>query len=238
MKVLSYMQQKPAVALVAGLGGFFTIVDLADAQPWAATDAPVQPWKALAASADGTRLVAAANARSYFGGPPAPIFVSTNAGAHWTQTIAPSNNWSSVASSADGSKLAGDAGGDIYISTNSGVTWTRSDTPAMSNYGVAISGDGSNIVAVGYGSIFTLRPPAPGPPLPPPPQMSIDPLGANFSLSWLVPSTRFVLQQSADLRSANWVDALASPTLDFTSLNHRVTLAPSSSGSFYRLKQQ
>src|SRR3990172_11362286 len=105
MKTPWYMRQKLPVVLVAGLGGFFTVVDVACAQPWATTGAPSHPWKALAASADGTKLVAAAARTGYFGEIPAPIYVSTNAGATWIQTSAPSNSWSSVASSADGTKF-------------------------------------------------------------------------------------------------------------------------------------
>jgi len=91
MKLSRQMRQKPAVALIAGLGGLFTVVDLACGQPWAATTAPTRSWKALAASADGTRLVAAGWAGGYCFPCYAPIYVSTNAGATWTQTGAPSN---------------------------------------------------------------------------------------------------------------------------------------------------
>jgi len=81
MKTPWYMQQKLPVVLVAGLGGFFTVVDLACAQPWATTTAPNLSWKALASSADGSKLVAAADTRTgYFIVPPAPIYV------HWHPT--------------------------------------------------------------------------------------------------------------------------------------------------------
>ena len=43
MKRPWYMRPRPAVVLVAGLGGLFTLVDLACAQPWAATTAPPLP---------------------------------------------------------------------------------------------------------------------------------------------------------------------------------------------------
>jgi hypothetical protein len=62
--------------------------------------------------------------------------------------------------------------------------------------------------------------------------------GATLGLSWLVPSTRFVLQQNSDLSSTNWVDVPTPPTLDYTNLHQRVTLTPSLGSSFYRLKQQ
>lgn len=71
----------------------------------------------LAASADGTKLVAAA----YNG----PLRRSTNGGRNWTVLAgAGTRAWSSVASSADGSRLAAVVyGGYIYTSSNSGATW-------------------------------------------------------------------------------------------------------------------
>lgn len=130
--------------------------------------------------------------------------------------------------------------GAIYVSTNSGPTWTRAEAPAARDWAsVACSLDGSRIVAVSSdGPICMLWSPAPPPPLPPSPRLKVEWSGAGVGLAWLVPSTRLVLQQSADLRSANWVDVPAPPTLDFTNLHHRVTLTPSASSSFYRLKQQ
>ena len=162
MKTPWYMQQKLPVVLVAGLGGLFTVVDLACAQPWAATTAPNLSWSALAASADGTRLVAAANTRSYGPGFPAPIYISTNAGASWAQTSAPSNNWSSVACSADGTKLVAVAAsgwgwggtelvfceGAIYGSLDSGTTWAQTSAPTNYWTSVASSADGARLVAV------------------------------------------------------------------------------------------
>ncbi|HRY52046.1 MAG TPA: sialidase family protein [Candidatus Paceibacterota bacterium] len=167
MKLSCQMRQKLPVVLVAGLGGFFTVVDVACAQPWAATTAPDRAWKAVATSADGTRLVAAGDARHIVGvynipGPPAPIYVSADAGATWTQASAPSNTWSSVACSADGARLvaatapAYPPGGDsalfvdglIYTSPDWGVTWTPTSAPSNSWSFVASSADGTQLVAV------------------------------------------------------------------------------------------
>jgi hypothetical protein len=60
----------------------------------------------------------------------------------------------------------------------------------------------------------------------------------SLGLSWLVPSTSFVLQQSFDLSSPNWTDTPTAPTLDFTNLHYEVTVSPSLGSRFYRLKQQ
>lgn len=171
MKTPCNMGQKLPVVLVAGLGGLFTVVDVACTQPWATTTAPTLPWKAIASSADGTRLVAASNARSYFGGPPAPIFVSTNSGASWAQTSAPSNNWSSVACSADGMKLIATSApyyswyyknlfgdGRIYTSPDGGTTWTPASVTTNSWSSVASSADGATLVAVSSPNwVFSLK---------------------------------------------------------------------------------
>jgi hypothetical protein len=109
---------------------------------------------------------------------------------------------------------------------------------ADSWFAIASSADGCDIVAVGDGVIGTLRSPTPAPPLPPSPQLVIERPGPNSGLSWLVPSIRFVLQQSSDLHSGGWADVPTSPTLDLTNLHHRVSLAPSLGSRFYRLKQQ
>src|SRR5438552_2980946 len=116
MKIRSYMRPKYPVLLVAGLGGLFTVVNVASAQTWTPTGAPTQArtfiagratWPSVASSADGIKLVAAGRGHGYNGDFPLPIFTSADSGVTWTQTSAPSNNiWSSAASSAAGTELA------------------------------------------------------------------------------------------------------------------------------------
>jgi hypothetical protein len=91
------------------------------AQTWQLTSAPIQNWVGVAASADATKLVAAAFNVLGTGG---TLATSTNAGLTW---IGHQTNlyWQTVASSADGKKhIAAIYGGDVYISTNAGATWT------------------------------------------------------------------------------------------------------------------
>ena len=76
------------------------------------------------------------------------------------------------------------------------------------------------------------------PPLPPSPRLALDRSGANLGLSWLVPSTGFVLQQNSELGSTNWVEVPTPPTLDYTNLHYRLSLTPSLGSSYFRLKQQ
>jgi len=105
--------------LVGAFGCLFTAVNPLSAQTWTLTSAPTTAWTSVASSADGSKLVAAANG----GG----IYTSTDSGATWTLTSAPNARWISVASSADGTKLAavlqGDVNRVVYISTNSGTIW-------------------------------------------------------------------------------------------------------------------
>lgn len=58
-------------------------------------------------------------------------------------------------------------------------------------------------------------------------------LNANFTLSWIVPSTNFVLQQSSDLLS--WTNILDAVTLNLTNLQFQTSLPPSNHNGFYRL---
>jgi hypothetical protein len=235
-------------------------------QSWVQASAPTSViWTSVASSADGTELLASALATTwpngdYVGG---GVFISLDSGATWRQTTAPGNSFGAVVCSQDGVTLAALGGSPVdlepgaviicsycsyanpwYISTNAGITWAMSETPAvpaeMEWNALAVSGDGSQVVLVGSGQICVLQSPPPAAlPLPPAPPLSIGLAGANPVLSWLVPSTDFVLQQNSDLGSTNWVDVTDQPTLNFTNLHNEVTLSPLSSkaSSFFRLKQ-
>ena len=81
-------------------------------------------WKAIAASADGSKLAAVVS-----GG---QIYTSTNYGATWTPRY---NNasWTCIASSADGTKLAATVTGNnyVYTSVDSGANWTQRTTSGL-----------------------------------------------------------------------------------------------------------
>ena len=64
--------------------------------------------------------------------------------------------------------------------------------------------------------------------------MIIAPTNDSFKLSWIVPSTNFVMQQSSDLQ--NWSDMTNQPILNLTNLQDEVFLPPPGSNVFYRLK--
>ncbi|MEI7935271.1 MAG: immunoglobulin domain-containing protein [Verrucomicrobiota bacterium] len=121
-------------------------------QTWKQTSAPNGWWASVAASADGTSMVAAAG--NWFSGGPGQIYASTNCGATWTPTGAPEAYWAAIASSASGTRLvAAQAAylngnpGAIYTSTNSGATWTLTSAPEAYWASVASSADGTKLVA-------------------------------------------------------------------------------------------
>jgi hypothetical protein len=118
------------------------------------------------------------------------------------------------------------------------MTWVL-DSPVSADQwrAVACSADGNNVMAVSETTAW-VRGPAPPPRLPPSPRLAINRSGTELGLSWLVPSTPFVLQQSFDLGPPNWVDVPDAPALDCANLNYRVTLTPSLSHAYYRLKQR
>lgn len=141
----------PAWLVFTGLSG----VAATQAQTWIQTSAPITNWSAVASSADGTRLAAAASGME--GG---FIFVSTNSGVDWTQTSAPNTNWGALASSADGQRLVATTWGgeSIWTTTNGALTWTED---SVKPYGiglvaaVASSADGAKLVASGSSYIYT-----------------------------------------------------------------------------------
>ena len=64
--------------------------------------------------------------------------------------------------------------------------------------------------------------------------MNLTPANGNFTVSWIVPSTNFVMQQCSDL--ASWADMTNTPVLNLTNLQNEVILSPTGSSGFYRLK--
>ena len=102
------------------------------------------PWTALAASADGTQLVAASAGLG--------IFHSFDAGAHWQMGNAGVEGWSSVASSADGAALVAGAPDYGYIF----VGKTPLPTLSLSLAGTNVSIFWSTNVA-GYGLFLAYK---------------------------------------------------------------------------------
>lgn len=191
-----------------------------------------QPWWPLASSADGVKLAAAV------GGPfvsrIGSIHTSTNSGMTWTTNASlglPTANWIAIDSSADGSRLvAAVRNGGIYTSVDSGATWVSNTVPPADWNAVTISADGYKLAAVAFGGgIWTAQTQVS-------PSMSIKTATSNVVISWLKPSTDFVLQQNTNLTTTNWTTVTNAPVFNFTNLNDQVTLPKSATNNFYRLK--
>ena len=194
---------------------------------WTQPNALNANWYSIASSADGTKLVVV--------GVPG-VYISDDTGTTWTKTEDSTDIiFGSVASSADGTKLVitpdnfHRVNGPIYTSTNSGVTWTSNNTPIIYWGPVASSADGCKLVAaVVGGGIYTCQ-------IASAPKLNLIPASTNFALSWILPSTNFVLQQNCDLTTTNWMTLPTAPTLNLTNLQDEVYFCPSNSSGFYRL---
>jgi hypothetical protein len=200
---------------------------------WSPTKAPTNAWTSVTSSVDGTKLAAAADLQGN-----GFIYASSDSGASWSRTTAPSLSWTSLASSADGATLAAVAAPFVYISTNSGATWTQANAPAGAWQTVAVSSKGADLLVAGRDGMQTLHQPGAIPPSPPSPSLSMARSGPGLVLSWLVPSTPFVLQQSSDLAGNGWQGVSAAAILNPANLHNEVTLPSPSDNAFYRLKQQ
>ncbi len=139
----------PALVLLAA--SFNSPLTTANAQgsgvTWTAGGAAA-PWRSVASSADGTKIVAAAyNEYIYPGYTNGLIYTSADSGVTWTRRGG-RGTWNSVASSADGTKLVAVDGapGQIYTSTDSGANWTARDSD-RNWISVASSADGTKLVA-------------------------------------------------------------------------------------------
>ena len=195
------------------------------------TNAPNVEWISVACSADGSKIAAA--------NPLGPLYTSTNAGLTWISNSAPNEGWESIASSADGRILAAAAyydlmggPGPIFTSTNFGATWISNSTPPLNWGHITVSADGAVLWASGEagpaGALITSQSVRN-------PQLNISSIGPNLTLSWLVPSTSFQLQQALDLTATNWISITSPPAFNLNDLNETITLSPSNRAGFYRL---
>ena len=230
------------VAAVNSPGQIFTSTNMGTS--WESVNPPGTPLYSFACSADGSTWVA---------GGSSSIFVTTNSGATWISNSVPALGpvgWSSCASSSDGSTLIAVAtslnldlkgASLIFISTNFGITWIQADAPEKAWSGVATSADGCRLA--GSAAVWlVIIPPYPGSiyttQITPAPRMSITPTNGGLKLSWIVPSTDFVLQENLDLTTTNWTDVTNTPVLNLTNLQDEVTLSSPASSCFYRLVTQ
>ncbi len=210
---------------------------------WFSTSAPTTGWISVAASANGTRLAATTGE---------DIYVSVDGGLTWNPTPAPTNAWRAVTWSADGTRLVAAASGyllpgQVYISSNEGRTWVQANAPAEPWRAITCSASADRIVvAAGTDPLGYLpwvprplallsSPPLP-PPSPPSPRLRMSAMPQGVLLSWQVPSSRFLLQESPDLSVLHWTNVTAAPTLNFNNLQYELSLPTPVGSRFYRLR--
>jgi sugar lactone lactonase YvrE len=208
-------------------GPVFTSIDAGAS--WISNNLPIQYWQCVASSAAGQSLVAAVGGRHA-----GPIYISTNFGTSWTASSAPVTNWQSVAISADGKKLAAIEHADskaVYISTDSGLTWQAEQLPQATWSTIVGSADGARLYAISDQNLLTQQT-APAPELAP--RLLSSP--ARVSLSWIIPSMPFHLQQAnALLLPPQWIDLTNPPSFVPTSLRYELSLPTTNSVGIFRL---
>ena len=99
-------------------------------------------------------------------------------------------------------------------------------------YSSAASADGKKLFTMGstsnQGDLYVMQ-------FTPAPQLNLAISGKNLALSWLVSSTKRVLQRNVDLTSTNWLTLTNTPVLNSTNLRQEVILSPAGSSGYYRL---
>lgn len=108
---------------------------------WEPIPTPSEFWS-ISCSADGQRLIAAAN----------NVYLSEDAGNTWNVATDSGVHGVCAALSADGNRLVVvDYSGAIYVSTNSGSSWTQTQSPSVNSpwTTAASSADGTTFMAAG-----------------------------------------------------------------------------------------
>ncbi len=206
-----------------------------DADPWVSTNCGVTWEPATTPINQGGGLATSASGNILFLLSRGFMNTSTNWGQTWTSSGgAQIPGYATMVSSADGSTLLtfGQAENPalLWVSTDFGTTWT-SGGPTNNNWtAVASSADGKMLAAVSeFGGIWVSQ-------TPPSPRLNLSCVSNIFSLSWIVPSTNMVLEESPDLE--NWMILTNAPSLDDTDLQEQLSLPAGPGAGFFRLLSQ
>jgi hypothetical protein len=158
------------------------------------------------------------------------VYVSRDFGATWSWQHVSTNGGSGVACSADGTRLAAISYFGVFLSTNSGATWSAENTFGLAIDGIAMSADGHRWMAhsAGLNRLFLGT-------STPAPILQIVQTNAALSISWVVPSSPFVLQQSTAMNPGNWTAYPDAPTLNPTTLRNEITIPATNNSTFLRL---
>jgi photosystem II stability/assembly factor-like uncharacterized protein len=179
----------------------------------------------MALSADGSKLAVAC----LDGG----ILTSTNSGNTWAVTTAPNIPWRGIASSADGNVLVAaeyyGSDGSIFYSTDAGLTWVSNNLPNLQWTSLASSADGGKLFAAASGPIYS-RVTAPEP------RLNFEASNGNGTVSWIIPSAPFTVQESADL--LNWGDSASTPVVNLDAMRDELSVPTTGEKKFFRLHLQ
>ena len=122
----------------------------------------------------------------------------------------------------------------MYLSADSGANWVPSGS-FTDRASVASSADGRKLVVAVYdGGIYTLEMQGPAPVL----NIQNAKVASGLIISWPIPSTAFVLQQSPSLSPQTWVDVSTAPTFNPQSLQYEISIPLPTGTQFFRLTQR
>ena len=183
----------------------------------------------LGGAADGTKLYAAGT----------DFYMSQDWGANWLSSGPEAPVFGLFACSANGSVLLGRGPGNdtfpIYTSKDGGSTWISNDVPPAVWTALACSADGNTLVAAAEpegstgGGIWVSK-------TRPSPRLSVSSSNNKLNLSWIIPSTNMVLEQSLNL--VNWTTLTNLPSLNLSNLQDQLTLQRTNAKAFFRLVSQ
>ena len=196
-------------------------------QLWSEINLGNQYWRSVAASADGRTLLAAVGGQHS-----GPIYLSRNAGSSWVALDLPLTNWQQVTVSADGNRMAAisrSGSTPVYTSSDAGQSWHPQLLPAAIWAAIASSADGFQILAAGDQNIFELT-------FPPSPRLETGIQLGQPSLSWIIPSAQFHLEQTSNLFPPEWIAFPNAPTFISQNLHFQVLLTATNPAVFYRLR--
>jgi photosystem II stability/assembly factor-like uncharacterized protein len=169
------------------------------------------------------------------------VFTSHDFGYSWQQTSSPclrGGIFAALTSSAQGKDLAAlvqSSSTPVLTSTDGGATWSPNAVSGAENWGagsfirpLASSADGKRLVLAGFNAgIYTWH-------TTPRPELKTKTENSSLVIFWLVPSTKFMLQQSPDMGTSGWTDVTTSPSFDSATLEYQ--FRPKGGGTmFYRL---
>lgn len=215
--------------LAATYNGIRTSSDLGET--WQGVPSAVHHYRKVVFSSDCSTVLAPGYPMSDFG-----VYFSTNKGLTWASADLPGTVglWD-AAMSADGGKLLAFAlasGPALYTSTNSGATWVEGPPPPTNSSAFAVSADASKIAAcVTGGGIYILQ-------TTPKPQLGIASAGAAVTISWLIPSIPFALEQSPSPAVGPWREVSEPAALNCSNLHCEVSIPPGRDPMFYRLSSR